>query len=411
MSLIPSPILIIGDPYVCKNNILSIKKKFPQLKWTTKSLDKDSLNNIRASAGTFSIDDSERVLLLQDFPDRKQVREFVIDLSSEPFDSINIIIWDSANHIKIDPKTKLMGKEWSEFVDKFKSIKGSRIVKNDSAFTEKDNNSVINFIVSTFEKRGKKIDFKEARILVNIVGIDRGMLESDIEKMVLTCPDIVGSRFIIDNAFPSSQEAIIYKLGNIIDEGSYEDSINMVDRFISTGVSGQKIADVLVRKARWQMVVASFWKSGVPWNEISNKVMEMGKFPSAIWHNEEMDTSHKKRESELVNTPDGIYNYMSIKMGIPKRYFKARNDKKGKKLNESIPQYFMASQVVDFVKGIVESNSSIPKSEIKNKLMNRTIKVYQFIQEKLFDVRENKNQLQDLHEMVKVLTNRDLTAF
>ena len=331
MSLIPSPILILGDPYAGKNNILAIKKKFPQIKWVTKFLDKDGLNSIRAEAGTFSLDDSEKILLLQNIPDRKQVREFVIDLVSRPHPSTYIIVWDSDNHIKIDPKTKSMGKDWQEFLEKFRNIKGNKVLENDASFTEKDNNSVINFIVDTFAKYGKKIDFKEARVLINVVGFDRGMLESDIKKMVLTCPNIVDSQFIIENAYPSSKEAVLYKLGNSIDTGNYENSINIMDCFLRAGVSANEITAVLIRKARWQMIVSSLWKEGMPWDSIASKIMEMGKFPSSIWHNEKMDTPHKKREAEIVNTPEGMYNYMRAKMGIPRRYFRPREEKKGKK--------------------------------------------------------------------------------
>lgn len=411
MPTLPSPILIIGDPYVGKNNIIAIKKKFPKLRWVEYSLDTDSLNSIRAESGTYSFDDSEKVLFLNELPDRKQVREFVLDLSSTLHPLAYIIVWDSDHHIKIDPKTKSMSKDWREFLDKFKKIKGSKVLENNEPFTEKDNSSVINFIVELFEKYGKKIDFKEARLLINIVGFDRGMLESDIKKMVLTCPEKLSSQFILDNAFPSSQEAIIYKLGNVMDTGSYENSIDMVERFINYGVNENKIADVIAKKARWQMVVASLWKEGMNWDDLAGKIMEMGKFPSKIWHNNEIDVSNKKRESEIVNTPEGIYQYMSVNMGIPKIYFKPIEDKKGKKKSETIPQYFMASQIVDFVRNMVEINRNIEKSEIKNKLMNRAIKVYQFIQDKLFEIRTGANPIQDLQEMIKVMTNRDLSTF
>ena len=409
MSLIPSPILIIGDPYVGKNNIISIKKKFPKLRWVEKSLDTDNLNDIRAEAGTYSFDDSEKVLFLSELPDRKAVREFVLDLSSTSHPLTYIIVWDSDHHIKIDPKTKSMSKDWREFLSKFKNIKNSKVLENNAPFTEKDNNSVINFIIELFGKYNKKIDFKEARLLINIVGFDRGMLESDIKKMVLTCPDIVDSQFILENAFPSSKEAIIYKLGNVMDTGSYEDSIDMVERFLNSGVNENKIADVLVKKARWQMIAASLWKEGMNWNDIAGKIMEMGKFPSFIWHNNEIDSAYKKREAEIVNTPEGMRQYLTMKMGIPKMYFKPVEDKKKK--SESMPQYFMASQVVDFVRNMVEMNNNVEKSEIKNKLMNRAIKVYQFIQDKLFEIRTGANPTQDLQEMVKVMTNRDLSTF
>jgi hypothetical protein len=134
------------------------------------------------------------------------------------------------------------------------------------------------------------------------------------------------------------------------------------------------IAEVFVRKARWQMAVASFWHQGIPFSDIPNRIMDMGKFPSLIWHSEEMDGDEKRIKAEVL------------------------------------PMYFMASQTVDFVRDAIVGNKPVTP-ELKKKVLNRAVTIYLFIQEKLFTVRQGSNPDQDLAEMTRILMNTDLNAF
>ena len=419
-SEIPSPILIFGDPYTSKNYLVSTKKKYPNIKWVTKSATNDTIDNIRAEAGIVSWDDSIKVLVIQDIPDRTQVRDFLSDLAETHDKNTKIIIWDSNQHIKIDPKEKTIEKTWAEFVDRFKSTKGSKIVNSGEQFTEKNEEDTVTFITNQFLRYNKQISSKNAKLLISIVGRERSMLDSDIKKMVLTAPEVIDADFIIDNAFPSTKEAIIYKLGNALDGNSYEATVNMVERFLANDVNYNVIAEICVKKARWQLAVAYMWSQGVPFSVIPNKLMEMGKFPSVIWHNEEMSESEKRSMSEGLQEKEEMRTFLNRKMGISDNYFKAEKEKKGKskrskgvmarKGAEVIPMFFMASQTVDFIKDRVVGNNKIT-DDLKKKVLNRGTKVYLFVQEKLADIRYGNNPNQDLQEMIRVLMNTNLSAF
>jgi len=419
MSDLPSPILIFGDAYVSKNNVISAKKKYANFKWITRSASSDSLDKIRSEAGLTSWDDRDKALVIQDLPNKKQVREFLIDLIKTSPSSTKIIVWDSNGHIKVDPKSKTIGKTWSEFVDSFKSVKGSKIVNNGETLTEKQGDDSISFITGCFEKYKKKIGYKEAKLLTSIVGYDRGMLDSDIKKMCLTCPDVVDSKFILENAFPSTKEAILYKLGNVLDDGSLEDAINMTDRFLASGINANELAVVLARKARWQLVSAYYFSIGLNWESIPNAIMDMGKFPSSIWHNDQMETNRKKHDAESVQSPENMVKYMERKEGLPKRYFRPVEDKESKgkstmtrKNAEIMPMYFMAEQTVKFVRNrVAKVNSSLSPEDLRRKMLNRAIWTYLFVLDKMCEIRYGENPEQDLQEMIRVLVSTNLEAF
>lgn len=417
MAEIPSPILIFGDIYLSKNNIIATKKKYPNYVWVTKSASEDDLDSIRAEAGISSWDDNEKILLIKDLPNKKQVRDFLINLSSTCPIKTKIIIWDSEGKITIDPKEKTIDKTWSDFVNDFRNIKGSKIVNNGEDLTEKGL-AGFEYVVKCFKKYNKSIGEKEAKLLLNIVGYDRGMIDSDIKKMSLTCPDNVTCEFILDNAFPTNKEAILYKIGNVLDGVSFENAINLIERFLASGTNHNEIAAIIMKKARWQMAVAHLWSSGLEWDSIANKLMEMGKFPSSIWHNEQMDDSMKRREAEPLQSPENMVKYMSSKEGIPIKYFNVveKSVKKTKttlsrKNAEIVPMYFMAEQTVSFVRDRIVRNSKFSIEETKNKLLNRAIKTYLICHDKMVSIRCNENPDQDLYEMIRCMMSFNLEKY
>ena len=408
---IPSPILIFGDVYVSKNNIIAAKKKYHDAKWVTKSADSDSLDNIRMEYGSCNWDGSDKILIVQDIPNRKQVRDFLINLSESPSNT-KLIIWDSNNCIKIDPETKTIEKSWAEFVDLIRKIKNSKIINNGEKLNEKNDGDTIDFVIKCFENKGKVINAKTAKVLVNVVGHDRGMLDSDIKKMSLVCPDHVDVQFILDNAFPSTKESVLYKIGNALDTGNYEHVIDTIERFLASGINPNVIMEIFIKKSRWQMAVAHLWSSGLSWERIPDYLMSMGKFPSAIWHNDNIDDSRKKSEALVFQDEENIYRFVNRNLGIPSRYIKKNKSEaksKGKtkitrKNSEIIPMYFMAAQTVDLMKKIALSYGNIDNKKTKEELLSRTIRVYLFIQDKMVSIRANENSTQDLQEMARLLT-------
>jgi hypothetical protein len=272
-------------------------------------------------------------------------------------------------------------------------------------------------VVNRFTQLGKNITVRDAKLLISIVGYDRGMLDSEIKKLNLLAPPQVDSQFIIEYAFPTTKESVLYKVSNVLDAGSYEDAINLVDKFLSSDINQNVIAEIFVKKARWQLASAYLFSTGLYWEEIPEQLMAMGKFPSSVWHDNSKNESDKRREAEVYQTPEGMLKFMSKRLGIPSRCFKIKTEEKAKakttmtrKGAEILPMFFMASQTVDFVKRIADANK-LPPEELKDKLLTRAMKVYLFTQEKLAEIRYRSNPVQDLQEMARVLMNVRLEHF
>jgi DNA polymerase III delta subunit len=415
----PSPILIFGDYYTSKNQVVGIRKKNPDFNWITLSATECSIDEIVSEVGTEDIFGSENAFIIQDIPNNKEMRSFILDLISNSCHA-KLIIWDSLGHIKRDAKTGSILKTWDEFVKTIQANSGSHVQNNGDPYTEKDIDNCVEFIKKKFASLGKKIDRREANMLIKIVGYDRGILDSEIRKLAFTSPDFVSIDFIVENAFPLTQESILWKFSNILDTGSYSKITVAIEEFLDSGINGNVLAEVMLKKARWQLATVSFYHKGESWFNISNKLMNMGNFPSSVWHSD-VSIEDKNKASDKYNSFESIMYFFKSNQGLPSRFFKLKKPKQkmlksGKpsktqpklslKRSEKLPMKFIADQTVSFVKNkIIGERKS---QDDKEAALNRAKRVYVGVYKHLVDVRLDKNTPQSLNEMAKLLSDTAL---
>ncbi len=418
-----SPILIIGDSYLSKNMIVSAKKKYKNAYWEIVSATDQTPDEIRMLTGFSQIGIDDKIVLIQDIPNKKQIRDFILDLVTTSTSSLKFIIWDSLNHIKLDPKTKTYGKTWVDFVKVIEEMKDAKVVDNGTDFSEKESNVCVKYIQDCFKKYGKTIDNKSTISFMDIVGKNKGMLLSEIQKICLNCPDIINEKFIIENTFPSSTESAIYKFGNAIDTGDTGIAIRALEDFMSHGINEYLLGDILMKKARWQLVAAYMWSNGFSWHEIPDRLMDMGKFPSVIWHGGLTNSEKKKESSEFISVEDKT-EFMVYKLGIPQDYFipKVVKVKKSKKEDsdvktervegsETIPLRFMAAQLTEFLRSkIIAPNQGKYTDEVlKSKILSRAFNVYFTVSDLFKDIRYNsKDSTQCIYQMIYTLIDPEI---
>lgn len=409
----PSPILLLGDHNICQNNINAATKKYADYNWLTFSAMDDSLDLIRSSIGQGTFMDYKKAVVIRGIPKlrqpksinkQKDVMNFLLDVSRLTSDKLKIIIYDSENAIKKDEKTNEYNKTWQSFIKELQKNNGCKIVDNGEDFGDKQITNGIQFVKNTFAKYKKNITNEACESLINIVGKNRGMISSEISKLSLISPKNINNDFIMENAYPSSKEAVLYKFSNILDNGSCGDAIMMSESFVSYGINENVLAEIIAKKTRWHLVIAYLWSQGKSWTEITKDVMGMGKFPSGIWGCESTSYSEKKKQSEPFSKIENRIAYMTKVKGL--KDFQIDHNKTPKK-TESIPMEFMARMLVDFLKNKIVSRyyNSNNESEIKEKLLERCINVHLYSLDKLKEIRYGINPKQDLRDMIIAVTN------
>lgn len=407
MSVIPSPVFIYGDAVLAKKDLVRIKAKYADREWVELSLEDNTPDQIRMEAGIVGFGYTEKILLLKDLPNLKAIREFVIDLAKTTREDVRILVWDSNEAIKRDPKTRVVNDTWAEFIQQLKGFKEHKILALGDDFNEKEEQDVVKYIQQLFAKFGKQISYDAAKLMSTIVGGRRSLLASEVEKLALTAPASIDQQFILDNTYPISQDAILWKFGNIVDEGNFMQSIKAMQDFIQSGVHPNVLSEIMCKKARWQLAVAQLWASGMSWYDVEQEILRMGKFPSAIWRSVG-STSEKKARSEKLKEPSAALEWIAREMGIPADYFKALNEKGAKvKGGEAIPMPFMVQQLVQHVQSkiVAPNTKKFPQGELQKRVVDRALKTYTTVLDSMKNMRYNSLFEQELYEMIRALSD------
>lgn len=411
MSEMPSPVLIIGDNQLGKNTVINAKKKYNSHYWETVSANDQSCDEIRMIAGFQQFGYSSKVILITDIPNRKQIRSFIVDLVKCSSEKLKFVIWDSSDQIKIDPKNGI-SKTWQDWINELKQNKGFTLINNGGDFAENDQKDSVKYVQDLFGKRNRIIDNVTSKIFVDLVGKNRSMLSSEISKLCLLAPEKVTKEFILDNTFPSSKEAVLYKFGNDLDK-DYATAISSLENFLNLGINANVLSQIIITKARWHLVICHLYSQGVDWNSIRNEILEMGKFPSCVWHNDQLSSSQKKKLAVDLNNDENMKVFMSRKLGIPEKYLeiepsKSKTVSTAVKRGEVVPMPFIADMMVSYVKDYVVLNNKkrYKDNEIRSKVLERAVYVYLTCSDNLKQIRyETDDQMQCLYEMVRVWTN------
>lgn len=435
MEGIVSPILIYGDRFTSQNHINSIKVKYEKdYDFHVLSASESSLEYIESISITQGFIPQPKIIIINDLPNQKAVREFLLDLSARKnIEYTKIIIWDSSDSIKLDPKTKLPNKTWEEFISRFKSIEGAKIFNCGAEFTEKDESEVISFVKNRFNKHKREINEEVARVFISIVSKDRGLIISEIDKLALSAPTVITSDFVIENAFPSAKEAILFKFNNALD-GTYAEAIEMLEQFLESGINENVLAEIMAKKVRWQLIACYYYSKGMMWFDVEKALMNMGKFPSIAWHNNKMSYDQKQKITEEYETEEGIEKYRRRVIGLPEYCFNVKESKKkSKKMQEEpeekdeikdgkikkkvvlgkkecLPMPFLATQIVNGLqKSFISPNSnSMSIDDLRIKLLDRSINAYLLVIGKLKEIRYGNDLKQCVYDMVKTITSKEL---
>ena len=403
MPEMPSPILLIGDKCLCKTNIVAAKKKYFEYEWSELSAKEYDMDQIRAISGTGDFFSHPKAILIFDIPNRKAFRTFLLDLVDESSDKLKFVLWDSNNEIKVDSKKGTFNKTWGNWIKELKKFPNHTLVNNGGDFSDKENAANVRYIQDTFKRFKRKISADNAKLFISIVGRNRGLVLTEVRKMALTCPTVVSTDYIKENAYPSSKEAVLYKFSNALDEG-YEEAISTMEQFLDAGINENLLAEIIAKKARWRMAAIHLWSTGMPWKDVESKLVEMGKFPSAIWHSKKAINGEKKKASEGLDTTEARQKFMIKKLGIPSYYFKVTDKKRA---SESLPMPFLATQLVNFIKSkmVFANNKKFDAQHLPAALLTKSINDYLFVVNGLKEIRYAENPRQDLYEMIKIMTN------
>lgn len=396
-----------GDSALAKKDIFSLKKKYSNLEVLEFSLSDDSFDEIMTACASSCFASEQKIVILSDIPNKKDAREFILRLSNLLGEEVKLIIWDSENIIRVDPKTKSINDTWNNFLLELKNISGVKVVDFGSEFTEKEEGDVVKYISLLFSKKGKTIDQEAAKLIFSMVGGVRSNLATEVEKLSLLDYQNINREIVLEYCYAINQEAILWKFSSILDKCSILDAMAAIREYLNNDVNENVLAEIMMKRARWQLTAAYFWSQGMQWYDVDAELLRFGKFPSIVWRDESKSQSEKKsleaKYKEIENTTslfEGI--------GFDKSVFK-KLKMSGAKLKSSdvLPMPFLANQITSFLNSkIVGQNSQkYTQKEIRSKLALKCLSTYLTVSDKMKEMRFNNTPESSLYEMARALSD------
>ena len=419
----PKCVLLFGDYFVARNLINKAKQQRQHTQLIELSLKTHSLDEFYSEIVTIPLWDSGsgKTIILQDLAKDKESLDTLLEICNNIPDNTLVIVFDNKNIIKINPKTGSVEKAWTKFVSSFKKLPDAKVKNCGAELTEKNKDDALDFVISAF--KNNNISDSDAELLIQIVGRDRGLLQSEIDKLCILAPSPVTTEFIIENAFATSKEAILYKLDNVLDNGSYYEALEMAEEFVGRGINENVLATTIMKRVRWQLAAAHFFYDGCQFHKIPYKLMEMGKFPSDIWHDDSLSLSDKNAYD--FDDIHSMVKYLNQEKGIPISAFKPELLVKPKpkilksgKVSKAKPKVvsrkskaekinwdFHARQIVNHLEKKIVNRQQVT-SKLKEKVLNRALNVYLQCHERLVNIRTNAESAQkELSEMIRLVTD------
>ena len=400
----PSPILMIGDDSLCKKNIVLGKQKYTDAQWIEMSFKDYSVDQIRGESSSLNFFMQKKVIVLKDIPNQKAIRSFIINLVSSQ-QNVKFIIWDSLNNIKPDPKKGTFNATWSKWIDEIKNLDSSKFINN--GFVTSNDKDSISYIQSLFTKKRINCDYDTARLLQQIAGKNRGVLNSEVNKISLTVSGKVSKEDILSLAYPITQEAVIYQLGNALDSNNLAQIISTLEDFLSKKVHPNVLAEILMKRARWQLIVIDMWVRGIAWSQIERDLMGMGSFPASLSFEDSVKLADRKKIKKELSEPVNAKEFMVTKMGLPDYYFDRLNGKDAKlKRSESLPMPFIATQTTNYVKDVIimPSASKVGIEQTRKESLDKGMKTYLNVSEGFKRIRYGYDVKEELYNMIRELT-------
>jgi len=200
-----------------------------------------SLQNILANASTFPFGSEKKLIILKEFEDVKDKKELKNFVKSPPEFTIFVIIYNDSLTKKLSEPFKTLDKQ--NYLYEAKVLKGKNL---------------ISWLTSFASSKNKTFNTFNAQLLVDLVGENREMLESQLEK-IFTYLDERNEITLDDikKLAASLKEHTIFELQDAVAKKNSEDSLKIIYNMFD---NGKELIEILNYFTRYFMTVSRVYE-------------------------------------------------------------------------------------------------------------------------------------------------------
>lgn len=381
MAPIKNIILVHGDCSSLPEKILQIKKHFfpggdllnnwveiqSPLSKRQKEIDPKWFNHLDAELSYSSWDDGKKIILLRELVDNAQFLDFIFNAIQKISSNNYMVLCDSANVIQ-EGKAKTDNCDWKKLFEYCK--KNAHMVNLGSPLKSSSKEEQVKFVIDAFSKKEKEISSENSMLLMEIVGVDRSFINSEIEKICMIVDNkSISKDDIINVAFPISQDYPVWQFYSSISTGSFTKMMDAATKLVNGDFNLDSILLLSMKQLRWHVICSS--------QLLNRGTINLKDF-------EKSQTKDKVIEKLLKNKcmDPRIYNQML-----------SETEKKERK-SENVPSFYNLKDIQNFIENILPN--FIEKPVTPHSVMTKTIERYLSVYDGIYELRTCGKEMSDI---------------
>ena len=244
---------------------------------------KDEKDYCRLIAAELALDilGGQRVVILRGFPSRKDFREWLFKLVPLIESPNSLLIWDIDGVIE-----KSDDSEWRGLRNEVKGHGQCVVMPMPLNAKKKNKNNPrkpldvysdeekLQYVMHAFQSKGCTIMPSTAQALLNMVGADRGMIDTEVEKLLLFCNGkSIEVETLLQTVVPVAQEYPRWQFNAAFSGGDYHDIMNAANALLSAARERKDgrldpapkpewVMACAMRQCHWQLVAADLLRQG-----------------------------------------------------------------------------------------------------------------------------------------------------
>jgi hypothetical protein len=272
-------VLIEGDPYLSLPVFTKIKTEwFPRgitsADWvvidppSNKKEDSDYIASITEELSLTLFMETNKVVVVHGFPDRKEIREGFIKIIPFIPEPNTLILCDD-----LDGKGVMKGSDWNAlrntieghgFCIKFAPCLDAKVKvegkRDEDVYNESEK---IHYITQGFQTKGYSISVTDASLLLSLLGANRAAIDTESQKLMALADGakknkVIDEELILSSVMPISFEYPQWQFSNAFNSGSYANIMFAADALLKTGrYNYEFIMGLALKQTRWQLIAVT----------------------------------------------------------------------------------------------------------------------------------------------------------
>jgi hypothetical protein len=293
----PKVVLLDGDSYLARDRLTAIKKAMypepplptewvvfvlPEGKTAQKSFMVSGLDSIAGEIMYPTWDGTHKTVVLTGLFNDPMLLNFLYKYVVSIPDGVTLIMWDEYGIIDEERSGK-ESPSWKGF-RKLCSERGKAFNFGDPLSSYRDEDRV-SFVVDTARKSGRTISRDDALMVLQSVGSDRGLIISEIAKLVfVTKGDRITREDIVEHVMPLSVDFPTWKFDAAFNCGDRRAMLSAAESLMDDESSSPpwdycRILGQALKTARWHVIVAHAAAKGLDMSAEINKFTSGGYTP------------------------------------------------------------------------------------------------------------------------------------